>query len=357
MKFQSELLKFFLKEWLLIASAVGFALTSIYTQHLPVYSLQEMQILFILFVLFISVKGLEHSGFFLKLSQSIEKGKFIPLKLIIATFFLSMIITNDITLIVIVPLTLSLSVNRRDILVILEALAANAGSALTPFGNPQNLFIYWFYNLSPTQFVSSIIPFSFVFLCLLVISSFIVKSKSNSHYPSKLRKVENSAYIYGLLLIIVLLTVLRILPVLAGLLVIFYALLFDRKSMRVDYALLLSFFFFFGLAENMKLILVTEISHSEHVFIFSALASQIMSNVPTALLFAKFTARWKALLWGTNVGGFGSLLGSLANLIAYKLYITHENTNNSTSFTLKFLTIGYLAFSIGIGLYFILEKM
>jgi len=134
--------------------------------------------------------------------------------------------------------------------------------------------------------------------------------------------------------------------------VIIFALLFDRKALRVDYALLFSFFFLFGLAGNMKVLLASEISHSGHIFLFSALVSQVMSNVPATLLFAKFTTNWKALLWGANAGGFGSLFGSLANL--NKIYVTHECTNNTAMFTAKFLIIGYAAFFLSIGLYFFL---
>jgi len=351
-KTQNTLFNFLLKEWLLIASGVGFVLTSAYTKHFPAYSIRELEVLFILFVLFIAVNGLQQSGFISRFSKSIEKGKAIPLKLVATTFFLSMLVTNDIALIVIVPLTLALNINRRDVLVILEALAANAGSALTPFGNPQNLFIYWFYDLHPVIFIKTIAPFSMVFLIVLVISSFIIKTRNNMQESMEIGKINKSSYIYGILLIVVLLSVLHILPVLAGLLVVIYALFFDRKTLRVDYALLLSFFFFFGLAENMKILLASEIKQSGHVFLFSALASQIMSNVPATLLFAKFTANWEALLWGTNTGGFGSLFGSLANLIAYKLYITHDNTNNAAIFTAKFLIIGYVAFFLAIGLYF-----
>ncbi len=313
-----------------------------------------MQVLFILFTLFVAVKGIEQSGLIAKLSGNIESGKYIPLKLILTTFFLSMLITNDVALIVIVPLTLTLSIRRLDILVILEALAANAGSALTPFGNPQNFFIYWFYDVNPAQFIVSIAPFSLLFLVLLILSSLAIQTESNRKKAATAGTVQKSIYIYPFFLIIVLLTVFRIFPVVAGSLVLIYALLLDRKALRVDYALLFSFFFFFGLADNMRSILLSEISHAKHVFFFSALASQIMSNVPTALLFAKFTTHWKALLWGTNAGGFGSLFGSLANLIAYKLYVTHEQTNNSALFTAKFLIIGYMAFFIAIGLYFAL---
>jgi len=346
-----------LREWLLFASGISLAVTSLFTKHVPVYSIQELQVLFILFVLFVAVKGLQRSGFLLKIAQGIERGKAIPLKLVVTTYFLSMLVTNDIALIIIVPLTLSLNINRKDVLVILEALAANAGSALTPFGNPQNLFIYWFYEIHPVDFIKTIAPFSIFFLIILVVLALFVKIRYYSEDIVRLQRVNKTAYIYGILLLSVLLIVLHILPVWTGFLIIVFALLFDRQTLRVDYALLLSFFFFFGLAENLKILMASEISHSGHIFLFSALASQVMSNVPATLLFAKFTSNWQALLWGTNAGGFGSLFGSLANLIAYKIYTANENSNCTAAFTAKFLLMGYAALFLSIGLYFFLFRM
>ena len=353
LKTQLTFIDFLLKEWLVIASGVGFVLTTFYTKHFPTYSVNEIEVLFILFVLFVAINGLQKSGLILKVAQNIEKGNVIPLKLMLATFFLSMLVTNDIALIAIVPLTLSLNVNRKDILVILETLAANAGSALTPIGNPQNLYIYWFYGVSPVTFIKTIAPFSLFFLVLLIIFSSFVKIQ-NELYEEKIFKINKNAYLYGVLFIVVLLTTFHIFPVSIGIFVILFALVFDRKSLIIDYGLLLSFFFFFGIADNLKIILNSEVSHSGHIFMFSALASQIMSNVPAALLFSKFTSNWQALLWGSNTGGFGSLFGSLANLIAYKLYVTHEDSNNVAVFTLKFILIGNIALFISIGLYFLL---
>ncbi|MFA6816761.1 MAG: SLC13 family permease [Lentisphaeria bacterium] len=354
MKTKTTFIDFVLKEWLVITSGVGLVLTAFYTKQFPVYSTNEMQVLFILLVLFVVVNGLQKSGLLFKIAQSIEKGKAIPLKLVLITFFLSMLVTNDIALIVIVPLTLSLNINRKDILVILEALAANSGSALTPVGNPQNIFIYWFYNVPPDTFIKTIAPFSLVLLGLLIICSLFVKIRNDLH-ENQVLKINKKAYVYGtLLVVVVVLTVFHVLPVAAGIVVIFFALIFDRKALRVDYALLFSFLFFFGIADNLKIILASEISHSGHIFLLSALASQVISNVPATLLFAKFTSNWQALLWGANAGGFGSLFGSLANLIAYKIYVTHQSTNNTAAFTAKFLIMGFAALFVSMGLYSLL---
>jgi len=167
-------------------------------------------------------------------------------------------------------------------------------------------------------------------------------------------KIKKNAYIYLMMLCAVILIILRVLPLWIGFITVIYVLLIDRKNLKIDYALLITFFFFFGLAENMRILLGSKLTSSGHIFLFSAIVSQFMSNVPTALMLAKVTTQWKALLWGTNIGGFGSLVGSLSNLIAYRLYTRHKNTNNSVRFTIKFLVIGYAAFFLGVSFYFFL---
>ncbi len=353
MKIHQTLIDFILKEWLAVASGAGLLLTSIYVKHFPVYSGQEIQVLFILFFLFIVVNGLQQSGLILQVARRIERGKMIPLKLVMTTFLISMIVTNDVSLIVMVPLTLSLTVNRKDVIVILEALAANAGSALSPIGNPQNLFIYWYYKIEPLAFIRTIAPFTLFFFFILIGLSLFLKTKKGVAINNENVKISGKAYIYSAFLFFVLLTVLRVFPIEAGVVVLFYALIFDRKALSIDYALLLVFFFFFGLTDNLKFILSSQISNSGHIFLFSAMASQFMSNVPAALTFAKFTPNWEALLWGVNAGGFGSLFGSLANLIAYKIYVSHNGEKNISSFLLKFLIFGYAAFLLSIGFYFL----
>ena len=355
MRSQQALVDFLLREWLLVTSGVGLVITSLYTGDLPVYSTGEFEVLFILFVLFITVQGLHKSGLLQAIARVIERGRSIPLKLVLATFFLSMVVTNDIALIVLVPLTLSLNINQKDIIVILEAIAANAGSALTPMGNPQNLYIYWTYHVSAPLFIETMAPLSLAFVVLLIISSLFIRVESNFqvHQPIKVNK--KSALIYAFFLMLVLGAVFRVIPIFVGVVVVLFALAFDREALRIDYALLLTFFFFFGMADNLQGILRARIGQSGHIFVFSVLASQVMSNVPAVLLFSNFTPNWQALLWGSNVGGFGSLFGSLANLIAYKLYVAHQSTGEGRRFTVKFLVIGYLALFFSMALYFVLH--
>ncbi len=343
-----------MKEWLLLASGAGMLLSSVFLNRGPAYSTEEFEVIFILLTLFIAVNGLQRSGLISDISRRIEKGRAVPLKLVLSTFFLSMLITNDAALIVVVPLTLALNIRRKDILVIMEALAANAGSALTPFGNPQNLYIYWSYDLNLLSFLRVIAPFSLFFLVLLTAASLLIRTERTESRPAFSGEISKSAPVYGLLLAVVLLSVLHILPVYAAAVVFVYPLLADRKVLRVDYSLLISFFFFFGIADNLQTIFEGALGNPGHVFLFSSLLSQIISNVPAALLFADFTDNWQALLWGVNAGGFGSLFGSLANLIAYKIYVSDVNTDNYSDFTRKFLLIGYTAFLLSVLLYSLL---
>jgi len=354
LKKQSPWFDFILKEWLLLGAASGLLLTSLYIKHLPYYSKSDLQVLFVLFALFVTVKGIENSGVLRKIALSVEKGKFITFKLVITTFFLSMFVTNDIALILMIPLTLILNINRKDIVVILEAMSANAGSALTPIGNPQNLFIYWYYNIKPSEFIYAIMPFSVVFLVLLLIVSMFIKTRNLQDVQYQEIKIKSSSYIYLVFLVIIILTVFHILPLSVGILVIIYAIIFDRSSIKIDYSLLFTFLLFFGLAGNMQEVLPVKLKYSGHVFTFAAISSQVMSNVPAALLISKFTGQWKALLWGVNVGGFGSLIGSFANVIAYKLYITSKDRNSGYLFLTKFLVFGYCAFFIGVVLYLVI---
>ena len=342
------------KEWLLILSALGVVSTSLFLRRLPSYSISDAEILYILFVLFVVTTGLQRHAILENIACRLERGRFIPTKLMLATFFFSMVVTNDVALLAIVPLTMLLHTKRKDWLVIAEILAANAGSAISPFGNPQNLFIYWFYQISFGDFLAEIAPFSLVFLVLLTVATAIINTNEQPASVRLPRKLSAMAYFYLAALIIFALAILRILPLAAGGVIILFVLLADRKSVRVDYALLITFGCFFGFSDNLRVMLTNILTHPQHVFLLSALLSQIISNVPTALLLADFTPHWQPLLWGVSVGGFGSLMGSLANLIAYRIYV-RQARQQAFRFTVKFHSASYAAFLTGIFLYFIIH--
>ncbi len=343
------------EEWLLFLSLLGTLSTSLYLHRFPGYSASDFETLSILFILFTLTAGLQKHQVLTKMAAGIERGRFIPAKLVLATFFFSRVVTNDVALLAVVPLTLALRVDRKEWLVILEALAANAGSALSPFGNPQNLFLYWFYQVPFSQFVKTIAPFSLLFLLLTLGGALLVDTRrSPSVRESSPDTVDLSpaAYFYVGALLVLLLVILRLLPFAVGWGVLLGVAILERGRLRADYALLVTFALFFGFTDNLRVLLAAVLVHPHHVFLLSSLLSQVISNVPAALLLADFTPRWQALLWGVSVGGFGNLIGSLANLITYRLYAQQEK-KQARLFLLKFHVTSYVAFFIGWAAYFL----
>ena len=344
------------EEWLLLITATGLGLTSIWLQRLPAYTESDFEILYILLILFIITKGLQEHQILENIARRLEHGRWLAMKLILLTFFFSMVVTNDVALLSIVPLTLLLQVEGKVWLVILEALAANAGSALSPFGNPQNLFIYWFYNVPVVDFISTILPFSLFFLVALLIAAAWLRIPASPGVARKALPLSWVSYVYLTALAVFALVILRVLPLFLGSAVLLFALVADRGSLRIDYSLLLTFFCFFGFTDNLSVLLSAAFLHPQHIFLFSALLSQIISNVPAALLVADFTRHWQPLLWGVSVGGFGSLVGSLANLIAYRVYVRSEE-GGTRAFLGRFHLASFSAFFFGLGLYFLFQHL
>lgn len=330
-----------IKEWLFLSSFLGLLITSVYLRRIPDYSNSDFRILFIISMFLIVLKGLENSNILTKIAQITSEGKFTPLKLILLSAFLSMFITNDIALIMIVPITLIMDLKHKDIIVILEAISANAASAFLPSGNPQNMFIYWFYNLNLFEFIKAIYPFTLISMILIIVAAIVLGSPKAKDLPQK--EIKKNYNIYLILLLLMLAVLFKFLPSYLGLFVILYALFFDKESLKIDYFLIGIFFMFFGFTDNLKHIVHISIKSQDGVFVFSALLSQIMSNVPSTLMLADFTNNWRQLLWGASVGGYGNLIGSLANLIAYRIYVSYNK--KSKNILIKFTVIGYLFFA------------
>ncbi len=345
------------RHWLFIGSLAGLLASSLYLEQTPLFTANDFYILFLLFSLFVTVKGLEVSGILESMAARLKRGKHVALKLTLVTFFLSMVFTNDAALVVMVPVTLAMELPNRAWLVILEALAANAGSALTPFGNPQNLFIFWHFDLDPMEFMKVMLPFSLLFLCLLSAAALFLDRKGPAVSSGKsppVNMIKGTVFLFSTLVVI--LAILKFIPAFWAAVVILLLPFLEPSCLKVDYGLLVTILCFMGISENFQAIFQTTIEHSRHIFLLSALSSQVISNVPAALLFAKFTTNWKALLWGTNVGGFGGLIGSLANLIAYKMYISSKKETGIMGFTLKFMAANYTCFLIGTLVFYVLRK-
>ena len=319
----------------------------------------------LLFCLMIIVAGFQSLGIFRMLGHFLimRAGSIrgLSLVMILLCFFSSMIITNDVTLITFVPFTIlvlrmSGRVERVLKTVVLETIAANLGSMATPIGNPQNLYLYSVSNLTAGEFMQAVLPYAGLSLILLAAVVFLGKDEplldvSVEEKQEKERKAgrllwRTAPFLF--LLLLCLLVVFRILPYQPVLIcVIVVILIIDRKLyLSVDYFLLLTFFCFFVFIGNMKRIpevsefLVSIVQGRE--LLTGILTSQVISNVPAAILLSGFCSDFSALLTGVNLGGLGTLIASLASLISFKFF-AKEYPDKKGAF-MKVFTIWNLLF-------------
>lgn len=253
--------------------------------------------------------------------------------LIYITFIGSMLIANDMALLTFLPLgyfVLHCTGNEQYMakLFVLQNIAANLGGMLTPFGNPQNLYLYSFFNIPTLEFLRiMVIPFA-VAVLLVTLSCFLFPKSAltltETPYGTIIRK---KTFYYLFFFILSILMVFRVVPYLIGLTVILAAILYaDRHALKnVDYGLLLTFVFFFIFAGNMSRIeavntLMSSLL-SKNTLLVSTVSCQFISNVPSAILLSHFTNDYPALLLGVNIGGTGTLIASLASLITFRNYI------------------------------------
>lgn len=289
-----------------------------------------------LFALMTAVAGLRSVGLFEKLTAALLKRagnlRKLALIFIMLCFFSSMLVTNDVALITFVPLTLLTFAEIKDeksriLTIVLETVAANLGSMMTPIGNPQNLFLFDHYGLSGAQFIETMLPAGIVsLLCLILLSLLIPKTPcpAGKHPDVKLPAVLTT--VYAALFAVCVVTVFKLLPfwVCAAAAVV-TALICDRKLLlKVDYPLLATFVFFFVFVGNIARVDAVNAFFSAvltgNELIVSALLSQVISNVPASVMLSGFTQNGTALLLGVNVGGLGTPIASMASLISLQFY-------------------------------------
>lgn len=301
----------------------------------------DFRTLSILFCLMTVVAGMRGTGAFDILAQkmltkvgSVRQLALIP---VLMCFFFSMVITNDVALITLVPFTFTVldmaggEYEKRLVipLTAMETIAANLGSMLTPLGNPQNLYLFGKSDMSIGGFVLLMLPYSLLSLIMLVVWIIVLTLRRNDRINIRFESApvirsKKLTVVYLILLVVCLLCVMRVLHYLITLVAVLAAVVIsDRKNLlRVDYSLLLTFAGFFVFIGNMGRIewfrefLQSIISDREVVT--AVLSSQIISNVPAALLLSGFTENIKSLIIGTNLGGLGTLIASMASLISFK---------------------------------------
>ena len=298
----------------------------------------DFRVLCLLFCLMAVVAGLKTIGLFhwltSQLLHSLHSGRTLGVTLVLLPFFSSMLVTNDVALIIFIPFTLmlleQLNCKHRIIpVIVFQTIAANLGSMATPVGNPQNLYLYAFYNMSIGDFFSVVLPLTFVSLILLTSASILLlPHKLPEHTIEKAGILSTKQLlIYFALFVLCLLTVFRVIPYpLTTAITVVALLLVDRKLFKeIDYMLLLTFVCFFTVSENLGRVDVIRVFLQQLLqsgtLLTAVATSQVISNVPAAVVLSGFTDQWKQLLSGVNIGGLGTPIASLASLITIKYYM------------------------------------
>lgn len=281
------------------------------------------------------------------------------LALVCITFIGSMLIANDMALLTFLPLGFLVleTTGKKQYMAftfIMQNIAANLGGMLTPFGNPQNLYLYSFFDIPDGEFLAIMAPPFALSVTLIAVCCLIFVRPEPLELPREEVTMDRRRVIlYLALFALAIAIVFRGIPYVIGLVVIPVVLWFaDRKAlMLVDYPLLFTFVAFFVFAGNLSRLpavhaLLSELM-SQNPLLVSTLSCQCISNVPTAVLLSRFTAAYPSLLIGVNIGGTGTLIASLASLITYREYGKHDKTGKRrylllfTAFNVVFLLILY----------------
>lgn len=254
--------------------------------------------------------------------------------MIFATGVFAMFVTNDVALLAVVPLTMKMAkVSKKDplMLIILETMSANLFSTLMPFGNPQNLYLYSYFKIRPLDFLKMTVPFCLTGVFLLVLINFIFNTGNAYKVETKKFEIFDTKLLIGasVAFFLNILSVFRIIDYRITLSVTLSIVLFlaPRLIVKVDYLLLMTFVLFFLFTDSVtgiqmiKAFFAGVLNSRLSVLLVSAGLSQIISNVPAAVLISGFTQHFRELLYGVSAGGLGTLVASLASLISYKFYI------------------------------------
>ena len=318
-----------------------------------------------LFCVLAVVCALKNIQFFYMLAKKIvrifKNTRLCVLALVYITFLGSMLIANDMALLTFLPLgyfvlTTTKKTKHMAFTFIMQNIAANLGGMLTPFGNPQNLYLYTKFQIPNLEFMAIMAPpFVLSVLLITVCCIIFVKPEPMELADEQLKLPIGKTVVYLLLFLLAIVIVFRGIPYWIGLIVIPAFLLFmDRKSLKmVDYPLLLTFVFFFIFSGNMARIEAVRnlfsILLEKSTLLFSVASCQVISNVPSAILLSQFTENYRELLLGVNIGGVGTLIASLASLITFREYTKH-NKGKTVYYVLLFSAFNF-AFLIVLALF------
>ena len=363
-----KVLEFIQNEIVLILSALAAVISMILVPPDASYiGYINLGVLALLFCLMIVIAGITKLGVFEVLSQRLlsKAGslKRLALILVLMCFFASMFITNDVALLTFVPFTVMVlrfaGEKRLIYVIVLQTVAANLGSMLTPMGNPQNLYLYSYFGVDTAEFFKITLPLVCLSGLMIIIFILLIRNKQIDITFTEKAVIQDKKRLIAYLLLFAacLLAVLKVIHYGIAFFVIVIVVLFLDKSLfkRVDYPLLLTFVCFFIFVGNLGRIeavqrLVSSLIAGREL-LFSALLSQIISNVPAAVMLSGFTKNYQALIAGTNIGGLGTLIASLASLISFKLYAKTDGAKPGLYLgVFTIINVWFLAVLLGVGL-------
>ena len=346
----------------LAAAAVSAIIVPPDAEYLSYFDFKTLTCLFCVLAVVCALKNINF--FYILACEIVRRFKSIRLSvlaLVYITFIGSMLIANDMALLTFLPLgyfVLSTTGNEKYMAFtfIMQNIAANLGGMLTPFGNPQNLYLYSKFSIPTGEFMSiMLLPFLLAIALITVCCIVFVKNEPLA-VKGEIEKIDRKkATVLGALFALSIAIVFRGIPYYIGLFVIPAALIFvDKKALRdVDYPLLFTFVAFFIFSGNVSRIdavrVVLETLLEKSTLLVSALSCQVISNVPSAILLSNFTDNYRELLVGVNLGGAGTLIASLASLITFKEYMRH-NPGGAGSYIKKFslFNFGFLGIMLAV---------
>ncbi len=346
---------------MVIALALAAVTSIIVPPDAEYLSYFDFKTLTCLFCVLAVVCALKNIRFFYMLAQQIvrlfKNARMCVLALVYITFIGSMLIANDMALLTFLPLgyfVLSSTGKQKYMAFtfIMQNIAANLGGMLTPFGNPQNLYLYTKFNIPTGEFMAIMAPPFVISIALITLCCVIfVKADALEFEGEEIKLPAARTVLYLALFVLSIAIVFRGIPYWIGLIVIPAVLIFaDRSALaKVDYPLLLTFVFFFIFAGNMARIegvrMIFSALLEKSTLLVSVLSCQCISNVPSAILLSQFTGNYAELLVGVNIGGAGTLIASLASLITFREYVKH-NPGKSGKYILLFSLFNFAMLGI-----------
>ena len=333
-------------------------------KYLEYFDLKTLSCLFTTLAVVCALKNIK---FFYILARKIvsvfKNAKIAVLVLVYITFIGSMLLANDMALLTFLPLgffVLSSTGKEKymPFTFIMQNIAANLGGMITPFGNPQNLYLYSAFEIPTMEFMGIMLPSFVLSVALITVCCLIfVKGEPLEIQNEDVKLPRVRTIIYLLLFALSIIVIFRVIYYQFALIIVPLVILFmDRRALlKVDYPLLLTFVFFFIFSGNMARIPEVEAFFScllsLNTLVFSTLSCQVISNVPSAILLSKFVTDYRSLLIGVNIGGVGTLISSLASLITLREYLNH-NPKGAKKYILLFslFNFGFLIILLGFNL-------